>query len=610
MNLPTSLFAPPQVTLERRADGTTLLSNPVALAGHVARIGQWLVHWAERAPQRVFMQERTASGDWHTVTYAQALAKVQAIATWLLSQRLGPQQPVAILSENSVEHGLIALACMHVAVPVATISPAFSLMSKDFAKLRAVVQLLKPGVIYCSDADSYAAALAAIEPHHDAVVVCARGVNSDLQRSSALYARTESDEVDKAFARVGPQSIARLLFTSGSTGEPKGVINTHGMLTSNQAARLQNWPLLAQTAPVVVDWLPWSHTFGANHNFNMVLANGGTMVIDAGKPMPGAFETTIRNLREVAPTAYFNVPRGYDMLIAALKADEALRENFFSRLQLLFYAAAALPQTSWEALDALSMQTLHRRVPMLSAWGSTETAPLAVDCHFQAARSGVIGLPVPGVELKLVPSGDKQEIRVRGANVMPGYWQRPDLTVQAFDEEGFYKIGDAVRFVDPDAPQRGLLFDGRVAEDFKLSSGTWVNVGMLRIRAIEAFAPVAQDIVVAGHDGDAVKFLVFPNFAACRKICGLTDEASVEQVLAHATVRSIVATGLRSLHQASAGASSGHAVAALLMQEPASIDAGEITDKGYINQRAVLARRAEMLKVLSSNDPAVIELSR
>jgi feruloyl-CoA synthase len=556
------------------------------------------------------MQERTASGDWHTVTYAQALAKVQAIATWLLAQRLGPQQPVAILSENSVEHGLIALACMHVGTPVATISPAFSLMSKDFAKLQAVVQLLKPGVIYCSDADSYAAALAAIEPHRDAVVVCARGVNSDLQRSSALYARTESDEVDKAFARVGPQSIARLLFTSGSTGEPKGVINTHGMLTSNQAARLQNWPLLAQTAPVVVDWLPWSHTFGANHNFNMVLANGGTMVIDAGKPMPGAFETTIRNLREIAPTAYFNVPRGYDMLIAALKADEALRENFFSRLQLLFYAAAALPQTSWEALDALSMQTLHRRVPMLSAWGSTETAPLAVDCHFQAARSGVIGLPVPGVELKLVPSGDKQEIRVRGANVMPGYWQRPDLTVQAFDEEGFYKIGDAVRFVDPDAPQRGLLFDGRVAEDFKLSSGTWVNVGMLRIRAIEAFAPVAQDIVVAGHDGDAVKFLVFPNFAACRKICVLTDEASVEQVLANATVRSIVATGLRSLHQASAGASSGHAVAALLMQEPASIDAGEITDKGYINQRAVLVRRAELLKVLSSNDPAVIELSR
>ncbi|MFM2400331.1 MAG: hypothetical protein RL341_2488, partial [Pseudomonadota bacterium] len=459
MNPPDTLFAPPRVHVVRRADGSLLLSNPTPLAQHVRRVGDWLEHWASTAPQRTFLQERDASGAWHSVIYAQAREQVYAIATWLLEHGAGTQgaqQAVMVLSENSVEHGLLALACMHAGVPVAAVSPAFSLMSRDHAKLKSLTQLLRPSVIYCSDAATYGAALAAVAPLHDAVVVAKRSAMASMIGSEALYTRVNTPAVQAAFARVTPESIARLLFTSGSTGEPKGVINTHHMLTSNQAARLQNWPFLQQIPPVVVDWLPWSHTFGANHNFNMVLANGGTMIVDSGKPMPGAFEATVRNLREIAPTVYFNVPRGYDMLIAALRADELLRKNFFSRVQLLFYAAAALPQTAWEALERLSMETLGRVVPMVSAWGSTETAPLAVDCHFQAPRSGVIGLPVPGVEVKLVPSGDKQEIRVRGQNVMPGYWQRPDLTEQAFDEEGFYKIGDAVRFADPQQPELGL----------------------------------------------------------------------------------------------------------------------------------------------------------
>jgi feruloyl-CoA synthase len=606
--VPSKLFAPPRVHVVQRADGSLLLSNPTPLESHMERVGDWLEHWASEAPRRVFLQERDASGAWCGVSYAQAHEQVYAIATWLLAYGASGRQPVMVLSENSVEHGLLALACMHVGVPVAAVSPAFSLMSKDHEKLKSLTQLLKPSVIYCSDAAAYGAALAAVAPLHNAVVVVKRNGLAGMLHSEALYTHTNLPAVQTAFASVTPESIARLLFTSGSTGEPKGVINTHCMLTSNQAARLQNWPFLRHTPPVVVDWLPWSHTFGANHNFNMVLANGGTMVVDSGKPMPGAFDTTVRNLREIAPSVYFNVPRGYDMLIAVLRADEALRKNFFSRVQLLFYAAAALPQTAWEALERLSLETLGRVVPMVSAWGSTETAPLAVDCHFQAPRSGVIGLPVPGVEIKLVISGDKQEIRVRGPNVMPGYWQRADLTEQAFDAEGFYKIGDAVRFADPKQPQLGLIFDGRVAEDFKLSSGTWVNVGILRIKAIEALAPIAQDVVIAGHETESVKFLVFPNIQVCRKLCAAPDDVPLERVLEHQAVREAVAAGLRRLRETNGSASSAHAVAAILMAEPASIDAGEITDKGYINQRAVLMHRQMLVERFARVDTSAVHI--
>jgi feruloyl-CoA synthase len=377
------------------------------------------------------------------------------------------------------------------------------------------------------------------------------------------------------------------------------------MLTSSQQAKAQTWTFLEQAKDrtkdlVILDWLPWSHTFGANHNFNLVLRNGGTLYVDAGKPAPGLFATSLANLGSVMPTVYFNVPRGFDMLIAALREDDALRRRFFSEVRLAFYAAAPLPQNLWDALAELSMATVGHALPMVSAWGSTETSPLATDCHFQAERSGNIGVPIPGTELKLVPSGNKLEVRVRGPNVTPGYWKAPDLTAQAFDADGFYLIGDAVTFADPDRPERGLFFDGRVAEDFKLSSGTWVSVGTLRVAGIAALAPLAQDIVATGHDGDAVGFLVFPNLAACRALAGLPEGANADEVLADAKVRAGIAQGLARL-KAQGGGSSSHATRALLLAEPPSVDGGEITDKGYINQRAVLARRPDAAATLDDD---------
>lgn len=323
----------------------------------------------------------------------------------------------------------------------------------------------------------------------------------------------------------------------------------------------------------------------------MVLRNGGTLYIDSGKPAPGLFATSLANLRSVMPTVYFNVPRGFDMLIAALRKDDGLRERFFSEVKFVFYAGAALPQSTWSALATLSIETIGRPLPMVSAWGSTETSPLATDCHFQAPRSGNIGVPIPGTELKLVPSDGKFEVRVRGPNVTPGYWKAPDLTVKAFDADGFYLIGDAVAFADPAHPEQGLLFDGRIAEDFKLTSGTWVNVGTLRVAGISAFAPLVQDIVVAGHGGEDVRFLLVPNLAACRAVSGLPESASIDAVLGCENVRSSIAEGLAKL-KAAGGGSSTHATCALLLAEPLSVDGGEITDKGYVNQRAVLARRA------------------
>jgi feruloyl-CoA synthase len=602
---PSTLFAPPRVERVARPDGTTLLRSPEPLGPSARCVGEWLVDWAARAPDRPFLAERDATGGWRTVTYRDALDRVGALGTWLLERGLGPQRPLAILSDNGVDHALLSLAAMHVGVPVSSVSVAYSLMSADHAKLRTIVSALTPGAVFVSAAAPFAAALRAIAPLHDATVVAAdpAGGPAGVVPLARLLERTDGAAVDRAFAAVGPDTVAKVLFTSGSTGTPKGVVNTQRMLCSNQQAKAQVWPFLERTPPVIVDWLPWSHTFGANHNFNLVLRNGGTLHVDAGKAAPGPFDRTLANLREVSPTVYFNVPRGYDLLVPALRADPQLRRTFFSRLQAVFYAAAALPQHLWDALIELSTAELGRPVPMVSAWGSTETAPLATDCHFQAERAGVIGLPVPGTELRLVPAAGKLEIRVRGANVTPGYWRAPDATAAAFDDEGFYRIGDAVRFVDEAHPERGLVFDGRIAEDFKLSSGTWVGVGGLRVKGIEALAPLAQDVVVAGHDRDEVGFLVVPNAAACRALAGLPADAPLGDALGAPAVLDALRAGLRRLHAASGGAGSMHATRALLLEEPPSIDAGEITDKGYLNQRAVLARRAAQVDRLYAARP-------
>ncbi|MGT2438810.1 feruloyl-CoA synthase [Bradyrhizobium betae] len=598
-----SLFATPKTVAEHRTDGSIVLRSPEPLRESARCIGDWLEHFARQTPDTIFLAERdSADTPWATMTYAGGLRRVRAAASWILAQRLSAERPVVILSDNSIDHALLALAAQHVGVPSAAISPAYSLMSRDFDKLKSMISLLQPGAIYVAATKPFAAALAAIKPLHDAQIISGKAGDDDALAFRDVAATPETPDVANAFANVGPDTIAKFLFTSGSTGTPKAVINTQRMLTSSQQAKAQTWTFLEQGGGdlVILDWLPWSHTFGANHNFNLVLRNGGSLYIDGGKPAPGLFATSLANLSSVMPTVYFNVPRGFDMLIAALRGDERLRRRFFSEVKFAFYAGAALPQNLWDALEQLSIETIGHPLPMVSAWGSTETSPLATDCHFLADRSGNIGVPIPGTELKLVASGDKLEVRVRGPNVTPGYWKAPELTKQAFDDEGFYLIGDAVKLADEERPERGLFFDGRVAEDFKLNSGTWVNVGTLRVAGIAALAPFAQDIVVAGHGGDEVRFLVFPNIAACRAHAGLPETADVNDLLAHAKVRTAIAQGLAQLKQQGAN-SSGHATRALLLVEPPSVDGGEITDKGYINQRAVLTRRADAVARLNDD---------
>ena len=593
-------FAPPVVDVERRADGGIVLRSPQRLGDYPRSISAHLARWAESAPQRLFLAERRGTA-WRSLSYAETLQQVKKLAAGLLARGLSDKRPLVILSDSSINHALLTLAAMHVGIVVAPISPAYSLVSKDHLKLRNIVSLLRPGMIYAADAARFLPALQNIDCG-DALLLFDGAVAGAI-----AFDQLPSDEgaaaVDAAHAGVGPDSVAKVLFTSGSTGNPKGVINTQRMLCSNQQAIAQLWPFLERRPPVVVDWLPWNHTFGGNHNFNMVLRNGGSYYIDQGKPVPGLIEQTVANLREISPTMYFNVPRGYDMLIPFLEEDTALARNFFADLDMLFYAAAALPQNLWQRLEALSLAARGKPTVMISSWGATETAPMITGVHFHIDRAGVIGLPAPGCEVKMLPNAGKMELRVRGPNVTPGYWQQPELTAKAFDEEGYYLMGDAGRFADPADPTKGLVFDGRIAEDFKLMSGIWVHVGALRVNAIAALAPLAQDIVVTGHDREEIGLLIFANPVECRKLCPeLAADAPLAQVLLDPRVKNQVRAGLATL-AASGGGNSMVAGRALLMAEPASIDLGEITDKGYINQRAVLEHRSTLVDRLYASGP-------
>ena len=603
-------FAPAQVDVEHLADGSMILRSPESLKPYSRCLGDLLHHWADRIPDAPFLAQRDGQGGWRKVTWAQALKAVEAIAQSLLDRGLNRNRPVMILSDNSIDHALLALAAMHVGVPACPISPAYSLVSKDHSKLKYIAELLRPGLVYAADGARFADALVIPELARVEVVNSSNPITGALTFDT-LLANTPGPEVEAAFAAVRPNTVSKVLFTSGSTALPKGVINTNRMMCSNQQGIRQCWPFLAESHPVLVDWLPWNHTFGGNHNFNMVMRHGGTLYIDEGKPMPGLIEKTVANLREVSPTLYFNVPRGYDMLIPLLESDEALRASFFKNLKLIFYAGAALPQNLWEKLEALSIRALGHKVRLVSSWGSTETAPMITTVHFDIERAGNIGLPAPGTELKLIPNGGKLEMRVRGTNVTPGYFKRDDLTKSAFDEDGFYMIGDAGKLADPDDPAKGILFDGRVAEDFKLMSGTWVPVGALRVAVLDAAAPILQDAVITGHDREEVGVLGFASLAGCLKLCpDAAPGTPLKELMARPEVREKMAAGLKAL--AAQGKGSSHRVArALLMDEAPSIDANEITDKGYINQRAVLTRRAALVERLyaGANDPEIIRLN-
>jgi feruloyl-CoA synthase len=570
-------FAPARVDVERRADGSAILRSPEPLGPFARASGEWLVHWAAAAPDRTVLAERSGDG-WRRVTYADALDGVRRIGGSLIARGLTPSSPVAILSDNSVNHALLALGAMHVGIPVAPISPAYSLMSKDHFKLKTIVELLQPGLVFAEQPSRFAPALAAIG-------AAATSIDELLERDHRARA-------DEAFAAIGPDTVAKILFTSGSTGAPKGVVNTQRMLCSNQQGFVQAWPFLEDAPPVLCEWLPWNHTFGGNATFNIVLRNGGTFYIDGGKPTPDLIATTARNLLEISPTIYFNVPRGYDLLLPLLESDEGLRRSFFSRLDAMFYAGAALPQNLYDRLHGLVPAERTGRTFMLSGWGATETAPLATIVHFSIDRPANVGVPAAGIELKLLPSGSKLEVRVRGPNITPGYFRDDDLTRAAFDEEGFYKIGDAMRLFDAEDPAKGLVFDGRVAEDFKLQSGTWVHAGAVRVRLIAASNSLVQDAVITGHDRTEVGALVWLNAASAHSL----DEAEIFSRLQGA---------LASLH-ADAAASSMAPTRLLILEHPPSIDGGEITDKGYINQRAVLERRTHHVEHLHAGGPGVI----
>ena len=609
-------YATPVVHTEARADGSLILTSGIALPPYARCIGDWLVRHAATKPDQTFLAERRlvngvpdmTPGAWRTATYGEALAQVRALAQGLLARDLSVKRPLVILSDNSINHALLALACQHIGVPVAPLSQAYCLMSKDFAKLKAIFTLLQPGAVYAEDGAKFAPAIAALRAAGFTFeLICTHGTPEGATTFEQLP-KVPSPAVDHAFAQVNGDTIAKFLFTSGSTGAPKAVINTQRMLTSNMTSWAAAWPFFLEEPMTYLDWMPWNHTFGGNADVGVILCHGGMLYIDNGKPAPGLVDHTATNLREVAPTVYLNVPRGFDMLLPFLEQDAIARKNFFSRLKMIFYAGAALPQNLWERLEKLSIAETGKLVRMTSAWGSTETAPMATVVHWAIDKAGVIGNPGPGTSLKLLPLSEvagkmKYEIRVKGPGVTPGYWKAPDLTAAAFDEDGFYKIGDAVQFDDPADHAKGVLFAGRVSEEFKLSSGTWVHTGALRVKAVAALAPLAQDIVIAGHDRDDIGFLIFPNLSALRGLAkDMPEDASPERLFEHIAVRAALLDGLQTL-RAQGGGSSTYARRALFLIEPPNIDVGEITDKGYVNQRAVLDRRAALVKMLYDAPP-------
>jgi feruloyl-CoA synthase len=600
------LFAKPEMVHERRPDGAIVIRSAQPLGPVPRSLGALLERWAAAEPARVFLAERDSAGAWRRITYGEAAHAVNAIAQSLIDRRLGPGRPLVILAENGIDHALMTLGAMHVGVTAVPISTAYARLSQDFGKLRYILGLVEPGLIYLDEADRYAKAMETLGIT-GAEMVASRGSlgsGARLTPFSALAEVRPTPAVDAAFAAVGPDTVAKILFTSGSTGQPKGVINTQRMLCANQESAAAAWQFLNQRPPVIVDWLPWNHTFGGNHNFNMVLRNGGTLYIDEGKPAPALIGRTVANLKEVSPTIYFNVPRGYAVLLDHLETDAELQQKFFARLELLFYAAAALPKSLWDRLEALGLKVRGRKVPFVSSWGMTETAPSVTMVHFPIDRPGNIGVPGPGMAVKLAPDADKLEIRVKGPNVTPGYFKAPELSEQLFDPEGWLKTGDAVRLADPTNPAAGLLFDGRVAENFKLLTGTWVNVGMLRTAVIAAGAPVIEDAVVTGHDRDEIGLLIFPSLAGLRSLCPeLGPEATLRELAGQPAVRAALVEGLRRHNDQAGGSATTSIARCLLLTEPPSIDANEITDKGYLNQRAILAKRAALVERLH-DDPS------
>jgi feruloyl-CoA synthase len=568
------------------------------LGDYDCRVGDWLDRWAREAPDRIFIVEQIPTGE-QCISYGEAHEAVLLLAEGLLGYGLGPDRPLAILAANGIDHALIMLAALYVGIPIAPIAPAYALQSIDYAKLFYAFKLLTPGMVVVDDGELYRKAMEhALKT--DIPVIALRNASASPNMRDLASLRGDGSHCDKvraAAARVGRETIAKFLFTSGSTGMPKAVINTHGMICCNSQMKRQVVPFLAEEPPVMVDWAPWNHTAGSNSNFSIILHNGGTLYVDPGKPTPAQFSASLELLRRVSPTIYFNVPRGYELLIPHLEADRAFRERFFHRLKFLWYAAASMQPATWFDLERLAVETVGHRILTVSGLGMTETAPIALFGNAKASGPGIVGIPVAGVELKLIPDDSSFEVRYRGPNVTPGYWRDPAATEAAFDEEGFLRSGDLLSFIDPARPQAGLRFDGRMNEVFKLDSGTKVSAGKLRLDALDVLRPLAHEVVVAGADRKDVRILVFPDWEVCAAAAGLDRAAKPAQIASNPSVREMFHARLAKLYRAGTG-SSNRIVAALLVEVPPSSAAGELTEKGTVNSRALQRNRPELLEAL------------
>jgi feruloyl-CoA synthase len=579
---------------ERRIDGCWSLRSVDPLRSYPRRFTEYLTRWARERPDAIWLAQREIEGEWRKLSYSSAFAQIQRIAAGLLERGLSAERPLVILSGNSIEHALLTFAAMHIGVPVAPLSPAYSLVDPEARRVLHAISLLTPGLVYAEDARAFDRPVSLAVPAQTEVVALDGHFSSRPHTKFASLVGGASVDVERAHEAVTGDTIAKFMFTSGSTRMPKAVINTHRMLSCNQQMYAQCYPFLEEEPPVLVDWLPWHHTAGGNANMGTVLAHGGTLYIDGGKPTAAGMPQTVTNLREVASSIYYTVPKGLEMLVEAMRRDEGLRTRFFSRLKLIFPAGAGLPKPVQDAIDEMSMQVRGRKTPMTMGLGMTETAPFAISAHLPTWQPGVIGLPAPGVEVKLAPVADKLEVRYRGPSITPGYWRQPEISRDAFDDEGFFCSGDAAVFIDPTQPHLGLRFDGRIAEDFKLSSGTWVNVGAMRAAVLAAGSPYIHDVVFVGQDRDELGMLVFLSAVATR----IADvQAWLSDLLKQLALR--------------AGGGSQRVTRALILEQPPSIAAGEITDKGTINQRAVIgARQARVERLYSAaREPDVVVLS-
>ncbi len=607
-NTPTPTFRPltfgvTRVKVRAGEAGVRYLSAEQSLSDYPERMSDRLRHWASVAPDRVFMARREkladgSTGDWIKLTYAQAWASARRIAQGLVNRGLSAERPVVILSENDLEHAQLALGCIVAGVPFVPTSPPYSLVSQDYGKLRHVLNTTTPGLVFAADAQRYGKAINAAVGADVEVVLTHGSLDTRATTPFAELATTPEDAaaVDRAMAATGPDTIVKFLFTSGSTKLPKAVINTQRMWCANQQQMAQSMPVLAEQPLVLVDWLPWNHTFGGNHNFGMVVYHGGTLYIDDGKPTPALMGETLRNLREIAPTVYFNVPTGFEAIAHTMQTDDALRRNLLSRLQMCFYAGASLAQPIWDNLYASQEREIGQRIVMGTGLGMTESGPFAIFVTNPFVKAGDLGVPTPGMELKLVPNQGKVEVRYKGPNITPGYWRAPAETADAFDEEGFFCTGDAVKWIDETDLHLGLKFDGRIAEDFKLATGTFVSVGPMRAKIIAAGAPYIQDVVLTGLDKKEVGAMVFPT-QAVRQLAGLPSAAPLADVLTSAPVLAHFQQLVNELAKTATG--SANRIARLcLLSEPPTIDLGEVTDKGSINQRAVLTHRADTVAAL------------